>query len=137
MFYGHFMFQLKSFKKWEKNNPSSACPCRIEKFHLRGQNFTRGSAILVPGRNSNPSDEIKSILHMYCCGTRKSHPRTRIIRQKRGSDEIIQVRGWDFLVPQQYIMMDTCSRPVCDFLRFYMNSVSSVYFFRLFAFVPI
>ena len=28
---------------------------------------------------------IKSILHMYCCGTRKSHPRTRIIRQKRGS----------------------------------------------------
>ena len=70
--------------------------------------------------------ENKSILHMYCCGTRKSHPRTGIIRQKRGStrlcrvsDEIIQVRGWDFLVPQQYIMMDTFSRPVCEILRFY------------------
>ena len=25
-------------------------------------------------------------------------------------------------------MMDTFSRPVCDFLRFYMNSVSSAYF---------
>ena len=53
----------------------------------------------------------------------------------RVSDEIIQVRGWDFLVPQQYIMMDTFSRPLCDILRFYMNSVSSAYFldfFRLF-----
>ena len=53
------------------------------------------------------------------------------------SDEIIQVRGRDFLVPQQYIMMDTFSRPLCDVLRFYMNSVSSAYFFRFFAFVPI
>ena len=54
---------------------------------------------------------------MYCCGTRKSHPRTRMIRQKRGSahDEIIRVRGWDFLVTQQYIMMDTFSRPIRDF----------------------
>ena len=43
----------------------------------------------------------------------------------RVSDEIIQVRGWDFLVPQQYIMMDTFSRQLCDFLRFHMNSVSS------------
>ena len=33
--------------------------------------------------------EIKSFLHMYCCGTRKSHPRTRIIRQKRGSSEFL------------------------------------------------
>ena len=33
--------------------------------------------------------EIKSILHMNCCGTRKSHPRTRIIRQKRGSAEFL------------------------------------------------
>ena len=65
----------------------------------------------------------KNILHMYCCGTRKSHPRTRIICQKRG--------------PQQYIMMDTFSRPLCDFLRFYMNSVSSAQFFRFFVFVPI
>ena len=39
----------------------------------------------------------------------------------RVSDEIIQVRGWDFRVPQQYIMMDTFSRPLCDFLRFNMN----------------
>ena len=39
--------------------------------------------------------------------------------------EIILVGGWDFLVPQQYIMMDTFSRPVCDFLRFNVNSVSS------------
>ena len=31
----------------------------------------------------------KSILHMYCCGTRKSHQRTRIIRQKRGSPEFL------------------------------------------------
>ena len=35
----------------------------------------------------------------------------------RVSDEIIQVRGWDFFVPQQYIMMDTFSRPVCDFFK--------------------
>ena len=48
----------------------------------------------------------------------------------RVSDKIIQVRGWDFLVPQQYIMMDTFSRPLCDFLRLYMNSVSSAYIFR-------
>ena len=31
----------------------------------------------------------KSILHMYCCGTRKSHPRTRIICEKRGSAEFL------------------------------------------------
>ena len=31
----------------------------------------------------------KSILYMYCCGTMKSHPSTRIILQKRDSvDEI-------------------------------------------------
>ena len=54
-----------------------------------GRNFTRDSASLVPGSNSDPSGEIKSILHMYCCGTRKSHPRTRIIRQKRGSAEFL------------------------------------------------
>ena len=61
---------------------------------------------------------------------------TRIIRQKLClvSDEIIQVRGWDFLVQQQYIMMDTFSRPLCDFLRFYMNSVSSACFFFFFFF---
>ena len=29
-------------------------------------------------------------------------------------------------------MMDTFSRPVCVFLRFNMNSVSSAYFFRFF-----
>ena len=28
-----------------------------------------------------------------------------------------------------YIMMDTFSRPLFDFLMFYMNSVSSAYFF--------
>ena len=44
-------------------------------------------------------------------------------------DEITQVRGWDFLVPQQYIMMDTFSRTLFDFLRFYMNSVRSAFFF--------
>ena len=32
---------------------------------------------------------IKSILHMYCCRTRQSHPRTRIIRQKQGSAEFL------------------------------------------------
>ena len=53
-------------------------------------------------------------------------------RHCRVSDEIIQVLGWDFLVPQQNIMMDTFSFPLCDFLRFYMNSVSSTYFFRFF-----
>ena len=47
----------------------------------------------------------------------------------RVSGEIIQVLGWDFLVPQQYIMMDTFSRPLFEFLRFYMNSVSFAYFF--------
>ena len=85
--------------------------------------------------------EIKSILHMYKCGTRKSHPKDRNnsseTRLCRVSDEIIQVRGWDFLVLQQYIMMDTFSRHLCEFLRFYMNFVSSTYFFRFFAFVPI
>ena len=30
-------------------------------------------------------------------------------------------------------MMDTFSRPLFDFLRFYMNSVSSAYFFRFVA----
>ena len=54
------------------------------------------------------------------------------------SDKIIQVRGWDFLVPQQYIMMDTFPCPLFDFLRCYMNFVSSAYFFSFFfAFVPI
>ena len=33
----------------------------------------------------------KSILHMYCCGTRNSHPGTRIIRQKRGSSRRVVV----------------------------------------------
>ena len=69
---------------------------------------------------------------MYCCWTRKSHSRTRIINQKRGTAEFLtkffQVRGQDFLVPQQYIIMDTFSRPLFDFLTFYMNSVSSAYF---------
>ena len=67
---------------------------------------------------------------MYCCVWDKEIPpedqnnslETRLCRV---SDEIIQVRGWDFLVPEQYIMMDTFSRPLCDFLRFYSNSVSS------------
>ena len=73
---------------------------------------------------------------MYCCGTRKSHPRTRIIRQKRGSAEFLtklfRSEGGISLVPQQYIMMDTFSRPFFDFLRFYMNFVSSAEFFRFF-----
>ena len=34
-------------------------------------------------------------------------------------------------------MMDTFSRPVFEFLRFFMNSVSSAYFFRFFTPVPI
>ena len=37
---------------------------------------------------------IKSILHMYCCGTRKSHPSTRIICQKRGSAEFLAKLFW-------------------------------------------
>ena len=73
---------------------------------------------------------------MYCCGTRGIPPKDQNnsseTRLCRVSDEIIQVRGWDFLVPQQYVMMDTFSRPVYDFLRFYMHSVSSAYFFRFF-----
>ena len=40
-------------------------------------------------RTDGRTEAIKSILHMYCCGTRKSHPRTRIIRQKRGSAEFL------------------------------------------------
>ena len=46
-----------------------------------------------------------------------------MIHQKR-------VREWDFLVPQQYIMMDTFSRPLCNFLRFYVNSVNFAYFLK-------
>ena len=54
-------------------------------------------------------------------------------------DKIIRVRGWDFLVQQQYIMIDTFSHPLFDFLRFFnMNSVSpSYFFFRFFTLVPI
>ena len=52
------MFLQKTFEKWEKNNPSWACPCRIEKFHPCIQNLTRESASLVPGQYSNPSGEI-------------------------------------------------------------------------------
>ena len=52
------MLGQKPSKKWEKNNPSSACPCRIEISHPRGGNLTRDSASLVPGLNSDPSGEI-------------------------------------------------------------------------------
>ena len=38
-------------------------------------------------------------------------------RPCRVSDKIIQVRGWDIIVPQQYIMMDTFSRPLFDFFK--------------------
>ena len=48
-FIAFFMFQQKSLEKWEKNDPSWAHPCRIEKSHPRGQNLTRDSASLVPG----------------------------------------------------------------------------------------
>ena len=103
--------------------------CRIEISHPRGRKFNQGRSMPRPWLNSDPEGEIKSVRHMYCNGTRKSHPRTRIFSSEtrlcRVSDEIIQVRGWDFRVPQQYILMDTFSRPLCDFLRFYMNSVSS------------
>ena len=49
MVFGFFMFQQKNLEKWEKNNPSQACLCRIQKSHPRGQNLTRDSASLVPG----------------------------------------------------------------------------------------
>ena len=83
---------------------------------------------------------IKSILHMYCCGTRKSHPRTRIIRQKRGSAEFLTT---NYSGPRVGFPCPTTihhdgyifSTTLC-LLRFYMNSVSSAYFFRFFAFVP-
>ena len=57
-FHGVFMFRQKTFEKWEKNDPSWACPCRIEKSHPRGRNLTRDSASLVPGWTSDPSGEI-------------------------------------------------------------------------------
>ena len=38
---------------------------------------------------SKPASEFKRILHMYYCGTSKSHPRTKIICQKRGSVEFL------------------------------------------------
>ena len=47
--YRVFRVLKKTFEKWEKNNPSWACPCRIEKSHPRGRNLTRDSASLVPG----------------------------------------------------------------------------------------
>ena len=77
---------------------------------------------------------IKSILHKYCCGTRQSHPRIIIIRQKRGSVEFLTKlfgSGWDFLVPQQYIMMDTFSRPICDFFKvlYEFCQIRIIYFF--------
>ena len=37
--------------------------------------------------------ETKSILHMYCYETRKSHPRTRIIRQKLGAEFLMNYSG--------------------------------------------
>ena len=80
-------------------------------------------------KTSNERHRIKSILHMYCCGTRKSHPRTRIIRQKRGSAEFLiklfrseggislshNNTSWWILFLAQFVKV----------LRFYMNSVSS------------
>ena len=48
-FQGVFMFWQKPYEKWEKNDPSWACPCRIEKSHPWGRNLTRDSASLVPG----------------------------------------------------------------------------------------
>ena len=52
------MFRQTNLGKVEKNNPSLACPCRIEISHPRGQNLTRDFASLVPGSNSDPSGEI-------------------------------------------------------------------------------
>ena len=70
---------------------------------------------------------------MYCCGTMKSHQRTRIIRQKRGSaefltklfrsedgislshnntpmmdhvDGISRSRGWDKEIPHGVLLLD-------------------------------
>ena len=57
-FLGLFMFRQKTSEKWEKNNPSLVCRCRIEKSHPRGWNLTRDSASLVPGYNSNPYGKI-------------------------------------------------------------------------------
>ena len=42
------------------------------------------------------------------------------------SDEIIWVWGWDFLVPQQDIMMDTFSCPLCDSKGFLENIVQTL-----------
>ena len=33
--FGLFMFRQKTLETWEKNKPSLACPCRIERSNLR------------------------------------------------------------------------------------------------------
>ena len=44
-FFGLFMFRQKNLEKWEKNNPSWACLCRIDKSHPRGRNLTRDEGL--------------------------------------------------------------------------------------------
>ena len=78
-------------------------------FFFQIGNKTNPSSVLLWDKEIPPEDQNNSSETRLC----------------RVSDETIQVRGWDFLVPQQDIMMDTFSRPMCDFLRFYLNSVSS------------
>ena len=60
-----------------------------------------------------------------------------MVRQKLGSNGIIRVRGWDFLVPLQYIRIDTFSRPLCaffkvlyDFCQFRMEKIDFLCLFQ-------
>ena len=47
-------FELKTLEKWEKNNQSGACPCRIEKSHPRGSEFYQGLGKPRPWLNFRP-----------------------------------------------------------------------------------
>ena len=63
-------------------------------------------------------DGVKTILHMYWCGTRKFHPRTGRIRQKWGFVEFL-MKLFRFEGEISLSHTNTFSRPLCDFLRIF------------------
>ena len=61
------------------------------------------------------NDGFKTILHMYSCGTRKFHPRTRRIPQKWVSVEF-PTKLFRFEGGISFSHTNIFSRPLCDFL---------------------
>ena len=63
--------------------------CSFKTIGLRESRLAALGTLRFERSLATPEVEIKSILDMYYCGTRQYHPRTRIIRQKRGSAEFL------------------------------------------------